>query len=243
MILLHESSHAVAGALLGYRPTQLPFAVDFSPTQTPSDAAVTAITGPLFSLVTGLIGVGIDRAANPLTGRPFWRLVWLWTVFASVQEGFGYFFIVGILPAGDTATAFAIWQAPTWAYYLGTAVGVAGLFLTARLFSTPVSELSSTITDKRAIAVWPWLYGTLVAVVLQAVYVLLSPAVGAGSVVAVIAGTVSVGVYAPLSMIFGRARCLASASPAVPRQPRAGYLVLGVLVAVNLILTRGWWWP
>ena len=242
MVLLHESSHAVAGALQGYRPTQLPFAVDYLPDPPPAVQARTAITGPLFSLISGFALYALDRAVRPFATRPYWRLVWLWTVFASIQEGFGYFFIAGFVSAGDTAVALGIWGAPTWMYYASTALGVGGLFLTARMFADPVSELSSSLSDKRAIAVWPWLYGTFVCVVLEILYVLLSPDTGAGSVFAVIFGTIAVGVYAPMSMMFRKGRTLAAVSPTVPVHPVAGYVLLGVLVAANLVLTRGWLW-
>ena len=80
-------------------------------------------------------------------------------------------------------------------YFAATAVGIGGLFLTARLFADPVIELSSSITDRRAISVWPWLYGTIVLVLLMALYVTISPAVlGPGDVVAVMAGALAVGV-------------------------------------------------
>ncbi|GAA3630847.1 hypothetical protein GCM10022236_36700 [Microlunatus ginsengisoli] len=109
MTLLHEGSHAVAGGLQGFRPTQLPFAVGYTPDPPPAAEARTAITGPLFSLVSGFVLYAVDRLVRPFRARPYWRLVWLWTVFASLQEGFGYFFIAGFVPAGDTAVALGIW--------------------------------------------------------------------------------------------------------------------------------------
>jgi hypothetical protein len=243
MILLHESSHAIAGVLLGYHPVQLPFAVSYVPNPAPSAAAITAITGPLFSLISGLLLFVVDRAFRPFNARPYWRLVWLWTIFASIQEGFGYFFIAGIATAGDTAQAFTIWTLPTWAFLVSTGIGIGGLFLTAWLFSTPVCELSASLSDKRAISVWPWVYGTMMFVVLMAGYVLLSPGIGADAVVAVMAGAVAVGVYAPMSMMFRRDRFLAPQSPRLSAQPVAGYCLLGGLILINLVLTRGWLWP
>ncbi len=243
MTLLHESSHAIVGALLGYRPIQLPFAVDYVPAQTPAAAALTAITGPLFSLVSGLLGVAVDRAIHPFRSHPYWRLVWLWTVFASIQEGFGYFMIAGLAPAGDTAQAFTLWGLPAWVFFASTAVGIGGLFLTARLFATPVAELSSSIGDRRAISVWPWVYGTVAFVVLMICYILLSPSIGLGGLVAVVAGAIAVGVYAPMSMMFRKGECLADASPVLPRHPVGGYVLLGVLVLIDLVLTRGLLWP
>ncbi len=242
MILLHETSHAVAGAVLGYGPTQLPFAVGYTPEPPAGAAALTAIAGPLFSLVTGFGLYAVDRRIRPFRARPYVRLVWLWTLFASLQEGFGYFMIAGLVPAGDTARAFTLWDLPTWMFFAATAFGIGGLFLTARLFADPVIELSSSITDRRAISVWPWLYGTIGLVLLMGLYVVASPAVGAGDVVAVMAGAVAVGVYAPMSMMFRSGQVGASEPPRLPRHPTAGYVLLGVLVLVNLILTRGWLW-
>lgn len=243
MVLLHESSHAVAGALLGYHPTQLPFAVTYLPEPATADAAVTAITGPLFSLISGFALYGIDRAVRPFRQWSYWRLVWLWTVFASIEEGFGYFTIAGLAPAGDTAQAFALWGLPGWTYFAATAFGVGGLFLTARMFADPVVELSSSISDRRAISVWPWLYGTIAGVVLMGIYVLLSPGIGLGGVAAVMAGAIAVGVYAPMSMMFRKGQVLAGTSPRLPRHPVAGYVLLAGLIGLNLILTRGWIWP
>ncbi len=243
MIMLHESSHAVVGALQGYHPTQLPFAVTFEPEQTADDAALIAITGPLFSLASGLLLYLVDVFVRPFRGQPYWRLVWLWTIFASLQEGFGYFMIAALASAGDTAQAFVLWGLPGWVYLASTIFGIGGLFLTARLFAGPVIELSSSIADRRAISVWPWLYGTITVVVLMALYVIVSPGLGADAVVAVMAGAVAVGVYAPMSMMFRGGQCEAAAPPALPRHPIAGYVVLSALVIANLVLTRGWVWP
>ncbi len=242
MVLLHEGSHAVAGALLGYRPVQLPFAVEYVPEPPAGAAAVTAITGPLFSLVSGFLGVAVDRAVRPFRGRPYWRLVWLWTVFASIEEGVGYFMIAGIFSAGDTAQAFTLWGLPRWVLFASTAVGIGGLFLTARLFATPVAELSSSLDDRRAISVWPWVYGTVAGVVLVIVYILLSPSIGVDGLAAVVAGAIAVGVYAPMSMMFRKGQWLAEAPPVLPRHPVAGYVVLAVLIAFNLVLTTGLSW-
>ena len=77
----------------------------------------------------------------------------------------------------------------------------------------------------------------------MALYVVVSPAlVSPGGVVAVMAGALAVGVYAPMSMMF-RSRQVDAVEPLrLPRQPVAGYVLLSVLIVVNQILTRGWLW-
>lgn len=244
MVFLHESSHSVAGALQGYHPFQLPFAVGYRPEQTRTAAVVTLLTGPLFSLVSGFVGVVVDRLVRPFRRRPFWRLVWLWVVFGSIQEGFGYFQIAGILPAGDTGQAFTLLGLPAWAFFVSTALGIAGMFFTAFLFAQPIGEMSSSISDMRALAGWPWIFGTLGFLALMVVYVLLTPGIDAGSIAAVLAGAVAVGVYAPMSVMFSRWHGpIATSAPSVSGHPIAGYVVVAALFVFNLTLTTGWLWP
>lgn len=244
MILLHELAHAVTGMILGYaHPVQLPFAVDHGPEISDQDHVVTLLAAPAFSLGSGLIGVVIDRFVTPLRNRPFWRMVWLWTIFTSIQEGLGYFQISGILQAGDTAQAFALLDAPPIAYILATTIGWICLPLTAWLFAIAIRPISSTIGDKRDLAVWPWMIGTAVLLVLMGAYVLLSPSFEASVVVAVMAGALAVGVYAPMSMMFGTKRFGAEESPAMPFPAVDGLILLIILIIVNLVLTRGWLWP
>ena len=69
MILLHEASHAVAGAALGYGVVQLPFTVSYAPGPTAADAALTAIAGPLFSIASGLVLYAVDRVVRSSSGR------------------------------------------------------------------------------------------------------------------------------------------------------------------------------
>lgn len=194
---------------------------------------ITALTGPLFSLVSGLVAMQFRL----FRARPFWMLAWAWLGVLSAEEGFGYFTIAGIVKAGDTGTALDLLEARGWSYWLCFVVGVGGLFLLAWRFSHFVTTLSRDITDKRAICVWPWLYGTIALTAPMAVYVLLTADIPAGSVVAVMAGAVAIGVFAPMSMMFSR-QALASSSLAVPERPKPGLILLAVLIVLNLALTR-----
>ena len=242
MIGLHETSHAIAGALLGSHPIQLPFAVDYTP-QLPTDAEIVALlAAPAFSLLSGAIGLVVDRLATPFCDRPFWRMVWLWTVFTSLQEGFGYLQITALLPAGDTAQAFNLLHAPPSAYVVASVVGWVCLPITAWAFSAPIRELASSVHDKHDLAVWPWLIGTGALLVLMTGYLMLSPTNDAATIVAVLAGALSLGVYAPMSMMFRSTRCDAATPPTMPWPPVGGLALLATLVLVNVLLTQGWFW-
>ena len=242
MILLHETGHAVMGALLGYHPQQLPFGVDYTPAPPPEPHVLTLLAGPVFSFVTGVIGVIVDRALTPFRDRPFWRLVWLWTIFTSIQEGLGYLQVTALMPAGDTAQAFTLLGLPPGAFIAATVIGWLGLPLTAWAFAAPIRELAASDRDRTAMAVWAWLLGTGVLLALMALYVVLSPIDDSGAVTAVLAGAAAIGVFAPVSMMF-RPGAGAETAPQFRWPHLGGFVLLAVLVAVNLVLTRGWFWP
>lgn len=243
MILLHETAHAIAGAVMGHHPLQLPFAVDYGPLPPAEDHVISLLVAPAFSLISGLVGVAIDARYELFTRRPFWRLVWLWTLFTSIQEGFGYLQISGLFQAGDTAQAFELLDAPPSWYIVATTVGWICLPLTAWMFAGRIRSMASSDRDKRAIAVWPWMIGTGVFVALMGVYVVLSPISDATVIVAVMAGAIAVGVYAPMSMMFGAKRFGATSSPVIAWPPIGGIALAVILIAFNLTLNLGWFWP
>jgi hypothetical protein len=176
-ILLHETSHAVAGITLGAHAIQSPFDVEYRLDLTSNQQVITALTGPIFSLVTGLCFL----------------------------------------------------------------VGIGGLFLIAWRFSRFVVTFSRDVGDERAICMWPWIYGTVGLTALMAVCVALTPGVSPAAVVAVMAGAASIGVFAPMSMMFSK-QPVATSALAVPAPPRAGLVVLAVLIVLNLALTRQLRW-
>lgn len=242
MILLHETSHAVAGALLGYVPTQVPFAVGYAPEPPPDAEAIAAITGPIFSLLSGLVGFAVDVAVRPFRSQPFWRLAWLWTIFLSIQEAIGYFAVVGILPAGDTAVAFDAWGVPGWGYIVATMLGIGAMFANGWLFSRPLIAMTTSMKEKYALAFWPWIAGTVLFGLLMTLYVLLTPGVDEAAVIAVLAAVPGAAVFAPISFMFGTNRFEGAAPVELPKRPIPGLILLGVLVVVNLVLTRGRLW-
>ncbi len=108
VIVLHESAHAVTGLLQGYRATQFAGEVRFTPEQAATALVVTALAGPAFSLVTGLVAMMF----RPFRGHGFAELLWAWFAFLSAQEGFGYLTIAPLISGGDTGAALTALHAP-----------------------------------------------------------------------------------------------------------------------------------
>src|SRR5690349_18347856 len=110
VIVLHESAHAVTGLLQGYRAIQFAGEVRFTPEEATGALVVTALAGPVFSLVTGLVAMMF----RPFRGRGFAELLWAWLAFLSAQEGFGYLTIAPLMADGDTGAALDALHAPGW---------------------------------------------------------------------------------------------------------------------------------
>lgn len=234
VILLHETSHAVAGILQGSTAIQAPFAVDYDPPLATNASVVASMTGPLFSLVTGLLAMLV----NPFGNRPFWRMAWGWYAFLSAEEGFGYFTIAGIIKAGDTGTALGLLNAPGWTYWACFVFGVGGLFFLAWRFARVGVSVSTDLNHMRNFCVWAWIAGTVVSTLLTVLHVVITPGVLPASIVAVVIGAASLGVFAPMSMMFKRRLGYAMEQPTLPNLPVAGLVVIIVIEVVNLLLTR-----
>jgi hypothetical protein len=143
-ILLHETSHAVAGITLGAQAIQSPFAVGYRPALTSSQQVITALTGPIFSLVSGLGGHAVPALPRFLDAGVGWFGV------LGAEEGFrllhdrgrhqgpGHRHRVG--PPGCTDMD-----------WLCFAVGIGGLFLLAWRFSRFVVTVSRDVADERVI--------------------------------------------------------------------------------------------
>lgn len=236
VIVLHESAHTVAGLVLGYGATQFTGQVRFTPEPTSAPAVVTiAMAGPLFSLASGLVAMTL----RPWRGHGFAQLLWIWTAFLSAEEGFGYFFIAPLVSAGDTGAALAALDAPAWLGWLCMLVGIAGLIFLARRFTVRGVRHTRDLYGMRAFCYRPWLIGTAVSVLLTAVNLTLTPDTPGDAVFAILIGSASLGVFAPMAMIWWQ-----RISPAKElldlRVPRAGIVAVVVLALVNaLVLTRG----
>ncbi len=240
VVLVHELSHLVAGLLLGYGNTLYPFGVTHHPSPTTGDAAVAALTGPPFSLVTG----AILMVWQPLRARRgYGQLLWLFVAWISMMEGVGYLLLTpfGIGDTGSTAAAYDVSLAVT------APIGVLGVLGTIRLamrFAVPLlRHTDGSLAQMRSVAFYPWMIGTAVILGLTVLYLARAgDQFAAGDVFGVLMGAFALGVWAPMSLPFTtRARALDPALPgseplAIDRVPVLGVVVLVVLVAVNVLL-------
>ena len=236
VIVLHEGAHTVTGRLLGYGATQFTGQVRFTPEPTATSAVVTiAMAGPLFSLASGLVAMWF----RPFRGHGLAQLLWIWAAFLSAEEGFGYFFIAPIITTGDTGTALAALAAPDWVGWACLVVGVAGLVFLARQFAVRGARHTRDLYEMRAFCYYPWIIGTVSAILLAALYLALTAGTEPDAAFAILIGTATLGVFAPMAMIWWD-----KVSPEKEllelRMPRAGLVALALLVLVNvLVLTRG----
>ncbi|GAA1889241.1 hypothetical protein [Lapillicoccus jejuensis] len=244
VIALHETSHAVAGLLLGLTPTQFTSQVRFSPEPTPGQHAVTALTGPAFSLLSGLLVVALARLRPP----GWWRLWLAWAGFLSAQEGIGYLVIAPLVSSGDTGAGLAALSAPGWVAWAIGAVGVVLMVLLVRRFAAVAVTWARDLYELRAMIVWPWLVGTAVAVLLELAFLARTAGTQDGDVVAILLGSASLAVFSPLAMVFwqrARARQDPTTLPTQPAPPVpvVAWVLFLVLVLVKLlVVTRGVTW-
>jgi hypothetical protein len=198
-VTLHELAHAVAGLLLGVDAVVSPNSVAYVPEPSASGQVVTAAAGPLVSLVLGVVILLAGRH----TGRGFVRLLLLWTGLVSMQNFAGYLLIAPFARAGDTGQIMAILGAPAGAYVAPLVLGAALTLLNARFFAGQVTRYARSQDELRHLVILPWLIGTAITVALTTLDTLVS-GLSAGHVPVVVAGAVSIAIFAPLFTLFYR---------------------------------------
>jgi hypothetical protein len=230
--LLHESAHAVAGLTQGLTPTLTPFSVSYDPQPTSAQEVITALAGPVWSLVMGAVLLVVARS----WGTGFTRLFWLWLGFMGVMNFVGYLEIAPFVSAGDTGRALTLLHAPGWVFILVALLGAAMQFGLAYLFARQVKRYTSGIEDERVLAFRAWAAGTLVVAVLTVLELLLvQPDVGA--VVAVGMYALAVGIFAPMQFIFSRRVPRVQLEDlALARSSRTGLAVAALAATAMIIL-------
>ncbi|MFD1716638.1 hypothetical protein [Georgenia deserti] len=195
-IQLHEYSHA-AVALAQVGEAEVRGAVVFSPDKPDAQEAVEAITGPVFSVVSGVVALALARGLHGGYLRAF--LTWFGLV--GIQNLWGYLMIAMIAPLGDTAVAFGIWGVPTAVQVALGLVGVAGMLGNSYLLAREITRSLSAPSEVLAASVLTWLLATgILAVVYTAA------AFGAGAdpeyLVITVVGPATALVFAPMAIFF-----------------------------------------
>jgi hypothetical protein len=228
-VALHELAHAVAGLVVGVTPTVYRSTVTYVPVPEVDGRIATAATGPLFSLVLGIVVFLTCRGA----GRGFGRLFALWLGLVAMQNFYGYCLIAPIAAEGDSGIVLGLAGAPGWVYAVAVVIGVAGTLLNARLFAGQVIRYGRDPDELRRLVLFPWLIGTgvLVAFDLLCLY-LFTPG---GPAAVIVAGSVAIAIFAPVFTLFYR-RLTAPADPLTLSRPVGPWTAVAVAAAIVLVV-------
>jgi hypothetical protein len=206
--------------------------VTFTAERSSRQEIITALAGPIWSLVMGVVLLIAARS----WGTGFARLFWLWLGFMGVMNFVGYVLIAPFVAGGDTGRALTLLGAPGWVFVLGALVGVALLFGLAYLFARQVKRYTTGLDGERVLAFRAWALGTLVNVVLTVLELLLVRP-DSGTTFAVSMYAFAVGIFAPMQFIFSRrAPKLQVEDLRLSRLSRPGLIVTGLAVIAVLVL-------
>jgi len=197
-ITLHELSHLFAGKLLGLHATLYSNAVEYTGVIEKSDHIITAATGPLFSLVLGII---ILLTTSNL-GKGTWRLFWMWLGLMSTQIGVGYFLIAPFTQVGDTGAVLSSLDAPKFVYYIAFAIGVVGTLILSRIFAKKVTLYTDrSIAMMRPFGIFSWLTGTMALLI---IYIFSVRNLSDSEQFVTLFGVIAAGIFAPMFSFFWR---------------------------------------
>lgn len=195
-ITLHELAHLITGKAFGLPATLFATAVDYGEAVPEPTQIATALAGPIFSLVFGLV----LHAISGRWGRGFGRLFWMWLGLMSAQVGFGYLIIAIFARNGDTGKALTLLGAPEFVYWISLVVGIAGMLWLSSLFARRVVSYSGDDEKTmRAFGIFSWLSGTAIIVV---VYLIAVRELPADLQFICLIGAVAAGIFAPMFSFF-----------------------------------------
>jgi len=238
MITVHELGHTVAGLGQGNAPVMYGFSVEGTGS-TDRQQVVSALTGPVLSLVTGLgiLALPVSRLA------PFWRLAVLWLGLLSVQEFSGYLITGPFVNIGDIGSALELASAPAVLGWLGFLLGwvityFLGQHAVRRLvaFASPQQPLAPQL---RSLGLFAWLLGAALVIVLS-LGLLTAGGVGGGVVVFEALGVLSSGIFLVFVRLFMRALTTPDTEPEpFGTTPWAGVVALLVIAIVRQLAFAG----
>jgi hypothetical protein len=166
MITLHEFAHAAVALLQGNSPTVRAFSVDTG-ADSDGERIATALGGPLFSLVSGLVVLTLPVDRLPT----FWRLTVLWFGLLSVQEFSGYLITGPFAGVGDIGRALELSGSPAWVGWIGFVIGWAITYFVGRVavrrliaFTDADAPLAPQL---REVGLFAWLTGVVIVLVLS----------------------------------------------------------------------------
>ena len=245
MITVHELAHALAAVALGLSPTMYGDSVETHAT-TDTQQVVTALAGPVASLVIGLAVLALPEPR----WSPVWRLALLWFGLLDVQEFSGYLITGPFAGIGDIGQVLKVTNAPAVVGWAGFLAGWAGTYLTGR---QATRRLARFVTDEpgpsgepapplgpqlRAVGLFAWLLGSVLAVVLSA-GLLTAGGVSAGVVAFEALGTATSGLFLIFVRLFLPLARPDGTAPALLPAPVGAAVALAVVAVVRQVLLAG----
>lgn len=227
VITVHELAHGVAALTQGLHPVVHPLFEDDN-ASTVGTKVFIALAGPIFSLVSGVVVLALPQLGAV---HGFWRLTILWFGLISVQEFSGYLITGLFTDVGDVGASFALWGTPIWARLLVFLAGWALTYLTGRVATRRLLQLTDESAEVgpqlRDLGLFAWLAGAAISIILSLPTFDFSVA-GLFEALA----TVTVGIFLTFVRLFMR-------NQDVRREhPTLGWPLVGVLVLAALVLIR-----
>ena len=238
VITVHELGHVLGSLAQGRGAVLYGFSVD-DDALTDRQEIVTALAGPLVSLLTGVAVLATPRSRLP----PFWRLTVLWTGLLSVQEFSGYLITGPFAHVGDIGAVLDVTGAPAAVGWLGFVVGWVTTYLVGQHavrglvgFTSPSLTLAPQL---RALGLFAWLIGAGLVIALSA-GLLTAGGVAGGVVVFEALGVLSSGIFLIFVRVFLRGLHVPVVEPdPLPPTPWAGIVVLVLVVLARQLALAG----
>lgn len=163
-LVLHELSHAIAAIAQGSPARLFPSASVALRERPVPEQIVEMMTGPVFSLVLGVVLIAVLRPGP----RPGFGHLWLsWLGFTSAMEGIGYL-ILTPLGVGDTGMSAELSGLPPALGWVAAALSIGGMVLLARAYGRRIARFvpHGDSPRLRGLSFYPWMIGTVVVVAL-----------------------------------------------------------------------------